>query len=71
MIGLGRRKEALKTFSEMLDQRVPGDEVEFFRYELLRASPDPPDGIDEMMSLLKHASHGGDETVSAQPLRRI
>jgi hypothetical protein len=39
----------------MLTQRVPGDDVELFRYELLRMAPDPPDGVDEMIALLQQA----------------
>ncbi|MCK4314202.1 MAG: tetratricopeptide repeat protein [Anaerolineae bacterium] len=52
LISLGRREEALRTLREMLAQRVPGDVIEFFRYELLRMAPNPPDGIDEMIALL-------------------
>ncbi len=55
LIGLGRRAEALSTLREMLAQRVPGDMIEFFRYELLRTAPRPPDGIDEMVALLRQA----------------
>jgi hypothetical protein len=58
LIALGHREEALRTAGEMLTQRVPGDDVEIFRYELLRAAPNPPDGIDEMIALLEQAESG-------------
>jgi tetratricopeptide (TPR) repeat protein len=60
LIGLGRREEALRTLGEMLAQRVPGDDIEFFRYELLGTAPNPPDGVDEAIALLEQA-----ESVSA------
>lgn len=62
LMGLGEREEALRTLREMLAQRVPGDDVELFRYELLRTAPDPPDGIDEAIALLEQAEgvSGGD-----------
>jgi tetratricopeptide (TPR) repeat protein len=55
LIGLGHREEALRVLGEMLAQRVPGDDVGLFRYELLRTAPNPPDGIDEMIALLDRA----------------
>lgn len=55
LIGLGRREEALRALREMLAQRVPGDDVELFGYELLRTAPHPPDGIDEMIALVQQA----------------
>jgi tetratricopeptide (TPR) repeat protein len=55
LVSLGHREEALRTFSEMLAQRVPGDDVELFHYQLLRTAPNPPDGINEMIALLEQA----------------
>jgi tetratricopeptide (TPR) repeat protein len=55
LIGLGHHEEALSTLREMLAQRAPGDVIELFRYELLRTAPNPPDGIDEMIALLRQA----------------
>jgi tetratricopeptide (TPR) repeat protein len=58
LIGLGHRVEALQTLREMLAQREPGDEIELYRYELLRTAPCPPDGIDEMIALLSPPCEG-------------
>jgi tetratricopeptide (TPR) repeat protein len=58
LVCLGQREEALETLRDALDQRVPGDTLEFFRYELLAEAPKPPDGIDEMMEMLREAKQG-------------
>ena len=55
LIGLGHREEALRTLGDMLARRIPGDDVELFRYELLRTAPNPPDGVHKMIALLQHA----------------
>ncbi|GAB4535390.1 MAG: hypothetical protein Fur0018_25680 [Anaerolineales bacterium] len=51
----GRKEEALQTLREALAQRLPGDVIDFTDYELLRAAPHPPEGLEEMLALLNAA----------------
>jgi tetratricopeptide (TPR) repeat protein len=55
LLCLGRKEEALQTLREALAQRLPGDVIEWANYELLRAAPHPPEGIEEMIAVLKGA----------------
>jgi tetratricopeptide (TPR) repeat protein len=52
LFGLGQREEALQTLHEMLARREPGDEIELYRWELLRTAPNPPEDVDEAILLL-------------------
>jgi len=56
LLCLGQKDKALAALKEALAQRLPGDVIEFTRYELLRAAPQPPEGIEEMIALLRSAS---------------
>ncbi|MDI6768385.1 MAG: tetratricopeptide repeat protein [Anaerolineales bacterium] len=56
LLCLGRKEEALQTLQEAIAQMLPGDTIEFDEYELLRTAPDPPEGIDEIIALLKSAT---------------
>ncbi len=58
LVCLGQREEALKTLHEALAQRMPGGKIEFFRHELLKEAPNPPEGIGEMIALLHEAESG-------------
>jgi hypothetical protein len=53
LLGLGRSQEALTALQDALNQRLPGDQIEFFRYDMLRESANPPDGLDEMIALVQ------------------
>jgi tetratricopeptide (TPR) repeat protein len=55
LLGLGRPDEAVATLREALAQRLPGDSIDFYCYDLLAESPDPPAGLDEMVALLQEA----------------
>jgi tetratricopeptide (TPR) repeat protein len=53
LLCLGQKEEALQTLAEAIRQRLPGDVIDFDDYELLRTAPQPPEGIEEMIALLK------------------
>ncbi|MBO9368792.1 MAG: hypothetical protein J7555_08615, partial [Chloroflexi bacterium] len=53
LLCLGRKEEALATLREALAERSPGDVIEFSHCELLHTAPCPPEGIEEMIALLK------------------
>jgi tetratricopeptide (TPR) repeat protein len=52
LLCLGKREEGLKTLRDAMERRLPGDVIELNIYELLRNSPYPPSGIDEMIEIL-------------------
>jgi tetratricopeptide (TPR) repeat protein len=53
LLCLGQKEEAFQTLAEAIRQRLPGDVIDFDNYELLRTAPQPPEGIEEMIALLK------------------
>ena len=55
LLCLGKKAEALQILKEAIAQMAPGDEIEFERYTLLQTAPVPPDGIEEMIAILKAA----------------
>ena len=55
LLGLGHSQEAIATLQQALDQRLPGDTIEFYIYDLLATAPEPPDGLEEMVALLRQA----------------
>jgi tetratricopeptide (TPR) repeat protein len=52
---LGQKEEALGILADAITQMLPGDTIEFDRYTLLQTAPMPPDGIEEMVAMLKAA----------------
>ncbi len=56
LLGLGRSDEALATLQDALAQRLPGDTINFYIYDLLAEVPDPPAGLDKMIALLREAA---------------
>jgi len=56
LLGLGRPQEAVATLRQSLAQRLPGDTIDFYIYELLAAAPEPPAGLEEMVTLLREAA---------------
>jgi tetratricopeptide (TPR) repeat protein len=61
LLCLGQKEEALRTLAEAIRQRLPGDVIDFANYELLRTAPQPPEGIEEMIALLKEAQAASGE----------
>ena len=53
LLCLGEQEEALTTLRQALDQRCPGDVIEFSHYEILKSAPNKPHGIEEMMAILQ------------------
>ena len=55
MLGLGRVQEALDATQGALRQLLPGDrpEEDIKRLELLAAASEPPEGLDEVLTLLR------------------
>ena len=53
LLGQGETEVALKTLQEALENLYPGDIIELNRYMLLAQAPDPPGGLDKMLSLLR------------------
>ena len=58
LLGLGRVQEALDVMEEGLRQLLPGDYWKEYvkRLELLAAAPEPLEGLDEMVMLLRKAA---------------
>ena len=52
----GEKEEALRTLSQAIEQMLRGDTIDFNDYELLRIAPRPPQGIEEMIAMLKSAA---------------
>ena len=47
------KDEAIKTLSEAIAEMLPGDTIEFETYGLLTKAPLPPEGIEQMIEILK------------------
>ena len=58
LLCLGKRKEALSTLQDAIDVMIPGDVFSYPLYEMLAEAPEPPDGLDDMVALLKQAEAG-------------
>jgi len=56
LLGLGRPQEALAALRQALDQRLPGETIDFYIYDLLAAASESPAGLEEMMALLREAA---------------
>lgn len=58
LLGLGQAQEALDAMQEALRQLLPGDRLEEYikHLELLIAIPEPPEGLDEVLTLLREAA---------------
>ncbi len=52
---LGDKQQALHTLAEAVDALVPGDVIPYYLYEILQSAPNPPEGIEEMIAILKEA----------------
>jgi Flp pilus assembly protein TadD len=55
LLCLGHRDEAIQTMHEAVKELMPGDDIDLFLCELLKESPHPPEGIEEIISILKEA----------------
>ena len=55
LVCLGNKNKAVQTLQAAIAQMLPGDVIAFDDYELLQTAPVPPDGIEEMVALLKEA----------------
>jgi len=55
LLCLDQKDEALQVLKDAIAQMTPGDTIEFESYTLLQTAPAPPDGIEEMIALLKQA----------------
>jgi tetratricopeptide (TPR) repeat protein len=53
LLCLNKKTEALSALQEALSRPRLGDPIEFYRYKLLESAPNPPDGIEEVISALK------------------
>lgn len=53
LLCLGQKQEALSTLTQALRQWLPADVIDFALYDLLRTAPHPPDGVEEMIAMLK------------------
>ncbi len=47
------KADAVRVLAESIAQMSLGDKIEFDDYTLLKTAPVPPDGIDEMITMLK------------------
>jgi hypothetical protein len=56
LLGLGQAEQALVTLKDALARRQPSDSIEFTRYDLLAAVPEPPLGLAEIRRLLEEAA---------------
>ena len=56
LLGRGRTEAACETIKQALDARLPGDDIDFVRYDLLAAAPEPPEGLEEVRRLLEEAA---------------
>ncbi len=61
LLCLGQKEDALQTLAEAIRHMLPGDVIDFDDYELLQSAPQPPEGIEEMIALLKEAQAAQDE----------
>jgi hypothetical protein len=55
LLCLDHKDEALRVLRQAIAQMLPGDRIDFDLYTLLRAAPAPPDGLEEMIALLREA----------------
>jgi lipoprotein NlpI len=58
LLCLGQKTEALETIKQSLVQMLPGDQVDFEEWDLLRTAPISPDGVDQVIALLNEAHAG-------------
>ena len=56
LICLGQYEGAISTLYDAIEKMIPGDQFEFYRYELLIESPNPPEGIVEMLDIFRRAN---------------
>ncbi len=55
LLCLGNKDQALQVLKEAIAQMTPGGEIEFDYYTLLQTAPVPPEGVEEMIAMLKEA----------------
>ena len=55
LLCLGHKQQALQTLAEAVEAIYPGDIIRYYLYEILQSAPNPPEGIEEMIAILKEA----------------
>ncbi len=60
LLGVGRPQEAIATLHRALEQRLPTDTIDLYRYDLLATAPESLRGLEEFVSLLRQAAGEND-----------
>lgn len=55
LVCLNKRDEATKVLAEAITKMWPGDTIEFYIYQLLQKAPTPPEGVEQMIEMLRDA----------------
>jgi len=62
LLCLGNKDEALQTLRQAITEMLPEDVIDFDYFELLQTAPVPPDGLEEVVAVLKEAERKRKET---------